>query len=70
MVHHFNVQGHYLAELRVLTTGAATAEHSDICAGGEHTKTFRRRPEMRVMSRPAVRNVRTLHIERELSHTY
>ena len=61
-----NVQDRYSAELRVLATGAAAVERDDTCANSGHAEIFRRRPEVRVMNRPAVRNVRALRTEREL----
>ena len=61
-----NVQDRYSAELRVLATGAAAVERDDTCANSGHAELFRRRPEVRVMNRPAVRNVRALRTEREL----
>ena len=61
-----NVQDRYSAELRVLATGAAAVERDDTCASSGHAELFRRRPEVRVMNRPAVRNVRALRTEREL----
>ena len=61
-----NVQDRYSAELRVLATGTAAVERDDTCASSGHAELFRRRPEVRVMNRPAVRNVRALRTEREL----
>ena len=66
MTRRSNVQDRYSAELRVLATGAAAVERDDTCANSGHTELFRRRPEVRVMNRPAVRNVRALRTEREL----
>ena len=66
MARRSNVQDRYSAELRVLATGAAAVEHDDTCASSGHAELFRRRPEVRVMNRPAVRNVRALRTEREL----
>lgn len=66
MARRSNVQDRYSAELRVLATGAAAVERDDTCANSGHTEIFRRRPEVRVMNRPAVRNVRALRTEREL----
>ena len=66
MVRRSNVQDRYSAELRVLATGAAAVEHDDTCASSGHAELFRRRPEVKVMNRPAVRNVRALRTEREL----
>ena len=66
MARRSNVQDRYSAELRVLATGAAAVERDDTCANSGHAEIFRRRPEVRVMNRPAVRNVRTLRTEREL----
>ena len=68
MARRSNVQDRYSAELRVLATGAAAVERDDTCANSGHTEIFRRRPEVRVMNRPAVRNVRALRTERELDH--
>ena len=61
-----NVQDRYSAELRVLATGTAAVERDDTCASSGHAELFRRRPEVRAMNRPAVRNVRALRTEREL----
>ena len=66
MARRSNVQDRYSAELRVLATGAAAVERDDTCANSGHAELFRRRPEVRVMNRPAVRNVRALRTEREL----
>lgn len=66
MARRSNVQDRYSAELRVLATGAAAVERDDTCANSGHAEIFRRRPEVRVMNRPAVRNVRALRTEREL----
>ena len=63
-----NVQDRYSAELRVLATGTAAVERDDTCASSGHAELFRRRPEVRAMNRPAVRNVRALRTERELDH--
>lgn len=68
MTRRSNVQDRYSAELRVLATGAAALERDDTCASSGHAELFRRRPEVRVMNRPAVRNVRALRTERELDH--
>ena len=68
MARRSNVQDRYSAELRVLATGAAAVEHGNTCASSGHAELFRRRPEVRVMNRPAVRNVRALRTERELDH--
>ena len=68
MTRRSNVQDRYSAELRVLATGAAAVERDDTCANSGHAELFRRRPEVRVMNRPAVRNVRALRTERELDH--
>ena len=65
MARRSNVQDRYSAELRVLATGAAAVERDDTCANSGHAELFRRRPEVRVMNRPAVRNVRALRTERE-----
>ena len=66
MARRSNVQDRYSAELRVLATGTAAVERDDTCASSGHAELFRRRPEVRVMNRPAVRNVRALRTEREL----
>lgn len=66
MARRSNVQDRYSAELRVLATGAAAVERDDTCASSGHAELFRRRPEVRAMNRPAVRNVRALRTEREL----
>ena len=66
MARRSNVQDRYSAELRVLATGAAAVERDDTCANSGHAEIFRRRPEVRAMNRPAVRNVRALRTEREL----
>lgn len=66
MARRSNVQDRYSAELRVLATGAAAVGRDDTCANSGHAVIFRRRPEVRVMNRPAVRNVRALRTEREL----
>ena len=66
MARRSNVQDRYSAELRVLATGAAAVERDDTCANSGHAELFRRRPEVRVMNRPAVRNVRARRTEREL----
>ena len=63
MARRSNVQDRYSAELRVLATGAAAVERDDTCANSGHAEIFRRRPEVRVMNRPAVRNVRALRTE-------
>ena len=68
MARRSNVQDRYSAELRVLATGTAAVERDDTCASSGHAELFRRRPEVRVMNRPAVRNVRALRTERELDH--
>ena len=68
MARRSNVQDRYSAELRVLATGAAAVERDDTCASSGHAELFRRRPEVRVMNRPAVRNVRAVRTERELNH--
>ncbi|RJF40409.1 hypothetical protein D4740_12205 [Actinomyces sp. 2119] len=60
-----NIQDRYSAELRVLDTGATAAADS-ACGRGGHAELFRRRPEVKGMNRPAVRNVRALRTEREL----
>ena len=66
MARRSNVQDRYSAELRVLATGTAAVERDETCASSGHAELFRRRPEVRVMNRPAVRNVRALRTEREL----
>ncbi|WP_309324263.1 hypothetical protein, partial [Actinomyces stomatis] len=66
MARRSNVQDRYSAELRVLATGTAAVGRDETCASSGHAELFRRRPEVRVMNRPAVRNVRALRTEREL----
>ncbi|WP_257495025.1 hypothetical protein [Actinomyces wuliandei] len=61
-----NIQDRYSAELRVLDTGATAAVADGGCGRGGHAELFRRRPEVKAMNRPAVRNVRALRTEREL----
>ena len=68
MARRSNVQDRYSAELRVLATGTAAVGRDETCASSGHAELFRRRPEVRVMNRPAVRNVRALRTERELDH--
>ncbi|BDA63983.1 hypothetical protein MANAM107_08170 [Actinomyces capricornis] len=63
-----NVQDRYSAELRVLATGVAAPERDGTCESSGHAELFRRRPKVRAMNRPAVRNVRALRAERELIH--
>ncbi|WP_232012110.1 hypothetical protein [Actinomyces slackii] len=60
-----NIEDRYSAELRVLDTGPALAEET--CQSSGHAELFRRRPKVRAMNRPAVRNVRALRTERELT---
>lgn len=55
----------FSSELRVLATSAATPD--DACPGDGRASIFRRRPEVKAMNRPAVRNVRALRVERELA---
>ncbi|WP_136313191.1 hypothetical protein [Actinomyces procaprae] len=59
-----NAEDRYSAGLRLLATGDAAAPEGG-CGGG-HAMIFRRRPEVRAMNRPEVRNVRALRKEREL----
>ncbi len=61
-----NADDRYSSELRVLATGGSTAA-DEACASSGHAQIFRRRPEVRAMNRPAVRNVRALRTERELA---
>ncbi|MBO3725590.1 hypothetical protein J5X07_11235 [Actinomyces bowdenii] len=63
-----NVQDRYSAELRVLATGVAAPERDGTCESSGHAELFRRRPKVRAMNRPAVRNVRAVRVERELIH--
>ncbi|SDN78608.1 hypothetical protein SAMN05216355_11456 [Actinomyces ruminicola] len=59
-----NAEDRYSSELRLLATGNAAVPEGG-CGGG-HAMIFRRRPEVRAMNRPEVRNVRALRKEREL----
>ncbi|NDR54363.1 hypothetical protein [Actinomyces sp. 565] len=59
-----NAEDRYSSGLRLLATGSAAAAEGGCCGG--HTTIFRRRPEVRAMNRPEVRNVRALRKEREL----
>ncbi|MBM6979670.1 MAG: hypothetical protein I3J03_08140 [Actinomyces succiniciruminis] len=59
-----NAEDRYSSGLRLLATGSA-AVSGEGCGGG-HAMIFRRRPEVRAMNRPEVRNVRALRKEREL----
>ena len=63
-----NADDRYSSELRVLATGDALASDAsdEDCDGGGRAQIFRRRPEVKAMNRPAVRNVRALRTEREL----
>lgn len=55
----------YSARLRILATTAPASEET--CSGGHgHAQIFESRPEVKVMDRPDVRNVRALRVEREL----
>lgn len=63
-----NIQDRYSAELRVLATGAAAPARDSACESSGHAELFRRRPKVRAMNRPAVRNVRAMRTERELTH--
>ncbi|MDO4900720.1 hypothetical protein [Actinomyces sp.] len=60
-----NTEDRYSAGLRLLAAGSAAVPGGE-CVGG-HAMIFRRRPEVRVMNRPEVRNVRALRKERELA---
>ncbi|VEG29575.1 hypothetical protein [Actinomyces howellii] len=60
-----NAEDRYSARLRVLATGGALAA-DEACESSGHVMIFRRRPEVKAMNRPAVRNVRALRAEREL----
>lgn len=60
-----NAEDRYSARLRVLATGGALAA-DEACESSGHVTIFRRRPEVKAMNRPAVRNVRALRAEREL----
>lgn len=64
-----NAEDRYSSELRVLATGDAVASESsdEACVSSGRAQIFRRRPEVKAMNRPAVRNVRALRIERELT---
>lgn len=62
-----HAEDRYSAELRVLATGEHPPSADEACAGGAHAQIFRRRPEVKAMNRPAVRNVRALRTERELA---
>ena len=64
-----NAEDRYSSELRVLATGDAVASDSsdEACVSSGRAQIFRRRPEVKAMNRPAVRNVRALRIERELT---
>ncbi len=60
-----NADDRFSAGLRLLPTGSVAVSGED-CGGG-HAMIFRRRPEVTVMNRPEVRNVRALRKERELA---
>ena len=60
-------QDRYSSELRVLATGLSSDAADEACKRSGHARIFRRRPEVRAMNRPAVRNVRALRAERELA---
>lgn len=60
-------QDRYSSELRVLATGLSSDAADETCKRSGHARIFRRRPEVRAMNRPAVRNVRALRTERELA---
>lgn len=60
-----NAEDRYSSGLRLLATGGA-AVSGEGCGGGR-AMIFRRRPEVRAMNRPEVRNVRALRKERELA---
>lgn len=57
----------YSGQLRVLLTQVPDASADPACLRSGHVEIFRRRPEVRTMNRPAVRNVRALRTERELA---
>ena len=61
-----NADDRYSSELRVLATGDALTSDG-ACSRSGHAQIFRRRPEVKAMNRPAVRNVRALRTERELT---
>ena len=61
-----NADDRYSSELRVLATGDALTS-DEACSSSGHAQIFRRRPEVKAMNRPAVRNVRALRTERELT---
>ncbi|WP_196716858.1 hypothetical protein [Actinomyces trachealis] len=55
----------YSAQLRILAT--EVPESDEVCSAGHgHAQIFESRPEVKVLDRPAVRNVRSLRVEREL----
>ena len=60
-------QDRYSSELRVLATGLSSDAADETCKRSGHARIFRRRPEVKAMNRPAVRNVRALRTERELA---
>lgn len=62
-----HAEDRYSAELRVLATGEHPPSADEACTGGAHAQIFRKRPEVKAMNRPAVRNVRALRTERELA---
>lgn len=62
-----HAEDRYSAELRVLATGDHSSGSGEACTGGGRAQIFRRRPEVKAMNRPAVRNVRALRTERELA---
>lgn len=63
---HARAGDRFSQRLRVLATGASAQPDGETCTQGGHAEIFRRRPEVRGMKRPAVRNVRALRTEREL----
>ncbi|KGE98838.1 hypothetical protein CYJ26_07750 [Actinomyces urogenitalis] len=63
---HSRVEDRYSSQLRLLAVGPQSQAGGETCPEGGHAEIFRRRPEVRAMNRPAVRNVRALRTEREL----
>ncbi|WP_172120498.1 hypothetical protein [Actinomyces faecalis] len=63
---HSRVEDRYSSQLRLLAVGPETRSGGETCPESGHAEIFRRRPEVRAMNRPAVRNVRALRAEREL----
>lgn len=59
------VADRYSSQLRLLAT-ADDYPTAETCVSGGRAEIFRQRPEVTIMNRPAVRNVRALRAEREL----